>query len=389
MSMKIAFVSTGYYPVHSGGASISAQLIVEQLREAGHEVDVFTTTNRTAGVTQRQSRLFELPDGSGTALPTRFEKNYRLVEHSDGFSEYDIIHAYGFGTLPGLTVGADVPVLGTANNLEWVCINWIGYLRAGCPSYGFREAVSLARDDGYGPVELPLKLAFESIFKQLAQRADRFTTQTPGMKRILGRCGYDAAKIEVIPNLLDPRFEMREEIDGRRIIYVGRLAEKKGVDDIIDAYLSLPAEVREQFEFDIYGSGPLADPIRQYIDSHDGSVSIQYCDYENLPGVYRGASVLVHGSKYPEPFSRTWLEAMASGTPILCSKNPSSTTILDGIASFYDPFNERSLDRKLTDILTDANQRATMIENGKAALEQYRPKTVVQQYVSIYEDITE
>jgi glycosyltransferase involved in cell wall biosynthesis len=383
--MRVAFVSTGYYPVHSGGASISTRLIVDQLRDAGHKVDVFTTTNDGTGLEQGRPDLRELPDGTASVFPRRFGKNHGVVRNLDGFSEYDIIHTYGFGVLPGVVLEADVPVLGTANNLEWVCINWMGYLREGCPEYGVRDAIRLARQDGYGPLGLPLKLLFESSFKQLARRADGFTVQTPGMKTVLDRCGYNPSKLAVVPNLLDPRFEQEGTREEDRIIYVGRLAEKKGITDIVEAYLSLPASLRDRFQFDVYGSGPMEERVRELIAAENGSISMEYCPHEELPDVYRGASVLVHGSKYPEPFSRTWLEAMASGTAIVCSENPSSTTVLDGIAEFYDPFDTPALREALSTVLTDDERRSTMVDRGIEALPQYRPETVVDQYIDLYE----
>jgi glycosyltransferase involved in cell wall biosynthesis len=385
--MRVAFVSTGYYPDHSGGASISTRLIVDQLRDADHEVDVFTTTGNGTGLERERPDLRELPDGTASILPRRFEKNYRIVRNIDGFSAYDIVHTYGFGALPGVVLEADIPVLGTANSLEWACINWIGYLRENCPEYGARDAIRLARQDGYGPLRLPLKLLFESSFKQLAKRADRFTVQTLGMKTILNRCGYDSSKLTVVPNLLDPQFEQKGKREADRIIYVGRLTEKKGITDIVEAYFSLPATLREQFQFDVYGSGPAEDQVRDLITAEGSSVSIEYCPYEELPSVYRDAAVLVHGSKYPEPFSRTWLEALASETAIVCSENPSSTTVLDGIAEFYDPFDTPALREALSTVLTDDDRRSTMVTRGAESLPQYHPETVVKQYIDLYERI--
>lgn len=384
--MRVAFVSTGYYPVHSGGASISTRLIVDQLRDAGHEVDVFTTTGGGTGLECGRPDLKELPDGTASILPRRFGKNYGVVRNLDGLSSYDIVHTYGFGALPGIVLEADVPVLATANNLEWVCVNWMEYLREGCPEYGVRDSIRLARQDGYGPLGLPLKILFESSFKQLAKQADRFTVQTPGMKTVLDRCGYDPSKLTVVPNLLDPRFEQEGKREADRIIYVGRLAEKKGITEIVEAYLSLPATLRERFQFDVYGSGPMEEQIQNLSAAEGGSVSIEYCPYEELPSVYRNAAVLIHGSKYPEPFSRTWLEALASETAIICSENPSSTTVLDGIAEFYDPFNTRTLREALRTVLTD-DQRSTMISRGTQVVPQYHPETVVEQYVDLYERI--
>jgi len=385
--MHIAFVSTGYYPTHSGGASVSTQLIVEQLRAAGHTVDVFTTTGEGTGIQRLAPDHVELPDGSGYTLPERIGTNYGVVKNVETFSEYDVVHVYGFGSLPGVVLRSDVPVLATANNLEWVCINWSGYLKAGCPAYGLREAVALARQDGYGPVTLLPKLALESTFKRLAKRADHMTVQTVGMKQILTRCGYAEVDLSVVPNLLDPRFVSSRSAETHRVIYVGRLIERKGADDVVRAFVNLPGHLREQFDLRLYGNGPLEEIITEELAGQEGDVQVTYSPYEELPQEYQKASVLVHGSKYPEPFSRTWLEAMASETAIVCSRNPSSRTTLDGIAEFYDPFDRESLQQSLEMVLREPARRSELATAGKAAVSQFEPQAVVPQYISRYHRI--
>jgi glycosyltransferase involved in cell wall biosynthesis len=385
--MYIAFISTGYYPSHSGGASISTRLIVDQLRSFGHSVDVYTATGEETNSRRIDDDHVEFPDGTGYRLPTRVGKNYGALKHLDDLLAYDVVHVYGLGVLPGVVARTETPVLGTVNNLAWVCINWVEYLRADCPEYGLREAVMLARQDGYGPATLPLKLLLEGTFKRFAKCADQFTVQNEGMKTILSRCGYPESKLTVVPNLLDRRFLCESDEKQRQIVSVGRLIEKKGVDDLVQAYIDLPEKLRNEFSLKLYGDGPLKQPITELASRTGADIEIGYQPYEKLPAVYRKASVMVQGSKYPEPFSRTWLEAMASETAIVCSANPSSRAVLGGIAELYDPFDPQTLQRALETVLNDEAYRATLAGRGKAAVSQFEPETVVSEYVSLYEQL--
>jgi glycosyltransferase involved in cell wall biosynthesis len=386
--MNLAFVSTGYYPKHSGGGSISTHLIVEELRSRGFGVDVFTTTGSDKQIRKIAEGHYEVPDGTAYSLPDRVGKNYGVFTHLSNFKQYDLIHTYGFGPLPGIVTRSSVPVLGTANNLEWACINWTGYLQAGCPEYGLIDAAHLARQDGYG-MSLPLKLGMEAVGKQLSIRADHLTVQTEGMNRILQRCGYPTDKITTVPNLLDPRFDVKAQQKENHIIYVGRLVEKKGALDIVNSYTDLPSEIRDNWTFSILGDGPYKEKIQNIASQSDANINVQYYPYEDLPNIYQSASVLIHGSKYPEPFSRTWLEAMASETAIIASRNPSSESVLSEIAELYDPFDKDDLRESLMSVLTTQEIREQLSTNGKKQLKNYRIECVVDQYVNIYESLIE
>lgn len=385
--MKIAFISVGYYPEHPGGASVSTRLIVDELRRRGVEVTVFTTTGTGTRIREITEEHYELPNGTGYPLPDRVGKNYTALKHLPD-EEYDLIHVYGLGPLPGVVSRCSVPVLGTANNLEWVCINWTDYLRAGCPEYGLRYAISLARQDGYGAL-LPFKIGMEAVGKRLSKQADHLTVQTDGMSRILQRCGYPAGNLTTVPNLLDPQFEVDEAENDNELLYIGRLVDKKGAPDIVGAYTDLPAEIRENWAFRIFGNGPEKERIQRIASRSDSEISVEYCPYERLPEVYGRASVLVHGSKYPEPFSRTWLEAMASETSIVASENPSSRAVLSDSAELYDPFDKEDLRESLLSVLSEEAKRSRLRENALKSLENYRIETVVSSYLDIYEDITD
>lgn len=384
--MNIAFISTGYHPHHWGGGSVSTQLIVDELRGRGLDVDVFTTTGSDKKIREIKQGYYEIPDGTDYKLPDRVGKNYGVFKYLFKKNKYDLIHAYGLGPVPAAVSRSSVPVLGTANSLEWVCVNWTEYLREGCPKCGLKDMIRLARRDGYTTL-LPLKILMELTGKESSKQATHVTVQTEGMKKILSRSGYSEKKITTVPNLLDPRFDIKPKKDTNNFVYIGRLEEKKGIMDIVETYVALPDEVHSNWTFKIYGDGKCKSDIREIISRNDVDIKLEYCPYENLPNVYENASVMIQGSKYPEPFSRTWLEAMASETAIIASINPSSKAILSNCAELYDPFNKESLRRSLITVLTQKEKRDQLRKKGKESIEQYRANNVVDKYVKIYESL--
>jgi glycosyltransferase involved in cell wall biosynthesis len=229
------------------------------------------------------------------------------------------------------------------------------------------------------------RVGIEYLGRALAHHAEAFTVQTNGMKEVLIKQGYDEEKISVIGNILDPDFEESRKRD-RKIIYVGRLVENKAPHMVVRGFENLPSELRDQWTLHIYGHGPMKSKIEQIIDDSDlDDVVLERVPYPELPKVYAASEVLVHSSQYTEPFSRTWLEAMASETAIVCSDNPSSRDSLAGVAEFYHPFDVCSLTESLASVLSNPVRRREMRREGRNRIAEYRPERIIPKYIDVYE----
>ena len=384
--MKVALTSSSS-PLKDGGAAESTRLISEGLRERGLEVDVFSTTGDKRKNVREREGVYKIPSGDTYPGPSRIGVNISTLRHID-LSRYDIVHAYGLACVPGMILKSKIsrnspPILGTANNLNWICTNWTRYLEQGCPDYGLKKIVEYSLAEGYR-LQLPAKVGLEMVGKGLTKQGDYITTQTTGMKDIMMRCGYNGNQLEVVPNLLDDRFDISSDQPNRTVMFVGRLIERKGVVDIFDAFVDTEKTLSEEWELKIFGGGKLKPKLEKMAEKRD-NVSVDYCPYVKLPEVYKEAAVLVHGSKYPEPFSRTWLEAMASETAIVASRNPSSEAVLSDCAELYDPFDKESLRDSLRSVLSNKEKRDRLREKGKMKVEEFRADKVVNAYVDIYE----
>jgi len=391
--LNIAFVTEEYLPENAGGAGISSKLIVTGLRDRGISVDVFALSGDDATLTKASPSHFRVPSGRsfpgfphvGTAL-----SSYR---HTPAFDQYDLVHCYGPKPLPGIVCKSSIPVVATFVNFAWVCTNPIEYLKEGCPCYGLRAAIENARAGGYTRTNSVLSTVTGRLGRHLANHADALTVQTEGMRQILTNCGYDHDAIAVIPNLLDTRFEdsprTMEPEDARRLVFVGRLVERKGALDVVQAFAQLPDAVREGWSLRLYGDGPQRGAIEELITEYDIDVAVDRVPYQEMPAtVYGDAAAVVHASKYPEPFSRVWLEAMATGTPLVCSENPSSRSVLDGVAEFFDPSDISTLVSALQKILQNPSYRAELSRLGSHTAERYLASRVVPRYVELYDNVT-
>jgi len=382
--MRVAFVTSEYPPDNPGGAGLSSQLIVQGLRDHGVEVDVFALVGEKKKRVQSSSGVWHLPRGGEYSVPKAIGENVSSYSYLPDLASYDIIHVYNVRHLPACVLRSSSPVVATMNNHLWICIDPVQHLRDGLPECTLRRTFRHTKSEGYSGVKAIARTLIEYVGKSLARFADRFTVQTNGMREVMSKCGYSSNNISVVGNVLDPDFETKNKNE-KKIIFVGRLRKSKAPDMVIKAYADLPHQLKQEWDLEVYGDGPMKEQLKTMIREKDlENVTFEYTPYHDLPKVYSKAGLLVHPSRYTEPFSRTWLEAMASGTPIVCSDNPSSRDILSDVARFYDTFDSASLTETLMTVLDDPSLRDEMRRAGREELDQYRSDVIIPKYIGVY-----
>jgi glycosyltransferase involved in cell wall biosynthesis len=133
-------------------------------------------------------------------------------------------------------------------------------------------------------------------------------------------------RISVVPNPIDlDRFAPRattppnEASRPIRLLFVSRLAVRKGVDLVIGLSHRL-ADLTGQVIIEIIGDRSLWSDYRALLaDLHPGVATyVGPIDSGRLAGVYSQADALIQPSQY-EPFALTVGEALASGIPVVAS----------------------------------------------------------------------
>lgn len=128
----------------------------------------------------------------------------------------------------------------------------------------------------------------------------------------------DARKIEVIPNGVSEFFSPAgvENSEKQTILYAGAIEPRKGIDDLVDAWESLP----HRPTLILAGSSGWKNAsLRRRLEPliRSGEVVVTgYVTRERLRELYRNATLFVYPSHF-EGFGLPVLEAMACGAPVI------------------------------------------------------------------------
>jgi glycosyltransferase involved in cell wall biosynthesis len=150
---------------------------------------------------------------------------------------------------------------------------------------------------------------------------DTYVALTSFQRQLMVDSGLPAERIQVVPNFLEPDPGAGS---GPRagFLYVGRLAEEKGVATLLRAAELNPGSVS------VAGDGPLA-PLVQEAAAAGHVRYLGTLGSAEVADQLRGAAALAVPSTWFEGFPMVVIEAYAAGTPVIASRIGSLATIVE------------------------------------------------------------
>ncbi|MDD3119707.1 MAG: glycosyltransferase family 1 protein, partial [Victivallales bacterium] len=218
------------------------------------------------------------------------------------------------------------------------------------------------------------------ILPWCVRRADRIVAVSKSTATDLHQCWHlPADKITVIYNGYDHRHFRPEAAPGETemlpdnlpehyLLYISRIEHPgKNHLNLLRAYELLPRELRQQYALVLAGKvWPGAEPVLDYAAESPAREEIHFIGFvpeEQMPALYRHAALYVFPSLF-EGFGLSLPEAMACGTPTVCSNTSSLAEIGGDAVLTFPPESPERMAAAIIRALTEPELRQQMIERG-------------------------
>jgi D-inositol-3-phosphate glycosyltransferase len=390
--MRIAMVSEHASPlaaiggVDAGGQNVHVAALATALAARRHEVVVYTRRDSPSLPDRVRLPSGVVVEHVPAGPPTDVPKD-QLLPHMASFAEHladrmalerpDVVHGHfwmsGVASVRAArAVSPSLPVVQTFHALGTVKRR-----HQGADDTSPHERLSLERYVG---------TAADTVLATCTDEVDELAQMGVARERVdVVPCGVDVS-------VFTPDGPAAPRPARARILVVGRMVPRKGIDDVITAMASLPdAEL-------IVAGGPDAaalavDPEAQRLRGLIDSLGVQgrvhllgRVPRAELPMLIRSADVMVCAPWY-EPFGIVPLEAMACGVPVVASAvGGLLDTVRDGVNGLHVPPRQpATIARAVRSLLDRPSERARMGRRGVAiARSEYTWDTVARRTEAVY-----
>jgi alpha-1,3-rhamnosyl/mannosyltransferase len=149
-------------------------------------------------------------------------------------------------------------------------------------------------------------------------------------------------------------------------LYVGSIEPRKNLGILLDAWLDLARDIREEFEFVV--AGPWGWGDRSVYDRlQSGIPGVRYLGYvpeADLPALTATATIFAYVSLY-EGFGLPVGQAMAAGVPVLTSNVSSLPEVVGDACLMADPRSREEIRAALERLLLAPSLRSQLSELGR------------------------
>ena len=203
------------------------------------------------------------------------------------------------------------------------------------------------------------------------------------------RAIYNGVSEHYTPAPLKPR-RTADDPAPRTLLYVGRADPYKNLTALVECVAALQKKVAFPLSLTIAGS-----PDPRYPEAADRAreLGIQervhwtgYLHDAALMAIYREADALVHPSRY-EGFGLQIVEAMACGTPVVCSRSGSLPEVAGDAALLFDHDQPARMLECVERVLTDPDCAAALREKGLARAATFTWRRTAETTLALYREV--
>ncbi|MFD8349731.1 glycosyltransferase [Streptomyces coelicoflavus] len=370
--MHVLVVHNRYNSAQPSGENNVVDQEVALLRSAGHRVGVFE--RRSDDIAGRS-----LPAKAAVPLlvpwnpAVRRELGARLRAERP-----DVVHVHNVFPLLSPAVlaacaDAGVPAVATLHNYTQICPP--GTLRRDgrpCTECVGATPLPAVRHGCYRNSRLatvPLAVSLSANRRRWWSGVERFFCISAAQRDVLVAAGMPAERLVVKHNFV-PDPEARRTGTGEHVLYLGRLAEAKGVRLLMAAWDELAAAGGVGVPLVVAGTGPLEREVTAWAAGRDDVRCVGLYDPEQCRRAIARSVAVVAPSTWLEAFGLVVVEAMAAGVPTVAAGHGAFVELVeDGVTGLlHRPGETASLAACLRRVTAGPDLNREM---GRAARHRY------------------
>lgn len=358
--MRIAYECATVRPNSSGVGRAAERLAAALASEASGDDEIYALTNRRA------------PDGLPEAPPVGPRRPTSLwmqtaVPKLARRGDFDLFH-FTSATAPAL-FGA--PYVVTIHDL------------------------SLVRHPETHPMRR--RLYQGSLLARTAARARRVIAISETTARdVVEMLDVEPDRVAVTPLGVDERFRpiadearlaevrRRHGLDGPFVLYVGNVEPRKNLARLLDAFERVG---RRDVSLALAGGTAwLSEDVVRRVAAYRGPGRVRllgYVEDEELPALYSAAEVFAYVSLW-EGFGLPVLEAMACGTPVVCSRIPAHEEVAGRAARYADPMSVEEIAGALDRLLASPAERGRLAAAGRRRAARFTWAETARRTLDVY-----
>ncbi len=242
---------------------------------------------------------------------------------------------------------------------------------------------------------------YKGLLADAIGKADHIiTVSTVSQSYLLAHFGLPLGKVSVILDGVGHEFGPRSEEEvsavcekygiGRpHILWLGEFIAHKNPATLVSAYSALSAKIRSHYKLVLAGekSGDWAEVHKEAVRRGVGEL-VQFTGFieePDLPALYSAASLFCFPSLY-EGFGLPPLEAMACGTPVICSNSSSLPEVVGDGGLLVAP-RSAAISAAITEVLTNDNLRQRLRKRGMARTAMFSWDTAASKTLDLYREL--
>ena len=366
--MRIGMISRTIPPYDRGGIQTHVYNLAKCLAKQGIEVHLFIMGKKQKmdNIIIHPVRAFGFPRLTAGLYMT-FALN--AARHARRH-KLDLVHGHAYYSF-GYALTKKLPFVLTIHGTQ------LSYLRATLetnptPNHVMTDSIAMMME------------------RYCIKKADRLiVTCKKNKQEIMDELRLDEERVRIVYQGVDVERFSPSKCEGKRVLFVGRVHERKGIDRVLKAWVKVHKE-DEDAKLLVAGRGEFEAQYKKMAYDLGLKDSVEFLGHvaeEELPSLYTSSSLFVMPSYY-EAFGLVTLEAMAAGLPVLATDTGIAPEAIEKGKNGYLIDDENMADRIL-EVLASDKMKAMGRRSRQIVEERFTWDQTAQGTIEVYKELVE